>query len=101
MDAIEAILARHSVRNFSSQPVEKETIMKILEVATRSPSGSNGQPWEVFVASGAVIEKIRKMYQELSQGGTGGTARPATTSRPPRPAYILERRNTIRYEWFQ
>ncbi len=101
MDAIEAILARYSVRNFSSKPVSKGTVMKILEVATRSPSGSNGQPWEVFVASGAVIERIRKTYQELSQGGTGSTARPATSSGPPRPAYILERMNTIRNERFQ
>ena len=72
MDTIEAILARYSVRDFSSKPPAKETVMKILEVATRSPSGSNSQPWEVFVASGAIIEKIRKMYQERSQGGTGG-----------------------------
>ena len=98
MDAIEAILARHSVRDFSSKPVPRETIMKILEVATRSPSGGNGQPWEVFVASGATIEKIRKMYQERSQSGTSGTARPATPSGPPRPGYILERMNTIRNE---
>lgn len=101
MDVIEAILARHSVRDFSSKPVAKETIMKILEVATRSPSGGNGQPWEVFVASGATIEKIRKIYQERSQSGTGGTARPATPSGPPRPAYILERMNTIRNERLQ
>jgi len=101
MDVTEAILARHSVRDFSSKPVAKETIMKILEVATRSPSGGNGQPWEVFVASGATIEKIRKMYQERSQGDTGGSTRPATPSGPPRPAYILERMNTIRNERLQ
>ena len=91
MDAIEAILARHSVRDFSSKPVPKETVMKILEVATRSPSGSNGQPWEVFVATGATIERIRKMYQEYPQGGAGDPAAPSRSSQPPRPAHILER----------
>ena len=98
MDAIEAILARHSVRDFSSKPVPKETVMKILEVATRSPSGSNGQPWEVFVATGATIERIRKMYQEYPQGGAGDPAAPSRSSQPPRPAYILERMTTIRNE---
>lgn len=99
MDVIEAILARHSVRDFSSKPVAKETIMKILEVATRSPSGGNTQPWEVFVASGATIEKIRKMYQERSKGGAGGPGRPGGTGGPPpRPAYIQERMSTIRNE---
>ena len=72
MDVIEAILTRHSVRDFSSKPVAKETVMKILEAATRSPSSGNGQPWEVFVASGATIEKIRQIYQERAQGGAGG-----------------------------
>ena len=52
MDVIEAILDRHSVRDFSPKPVLQETVMKILEAATRSPSGGNGQPWEVFIASG-------------------------------------------------
>ncbi len=101
MDTIEAILARRSVRDFSSKPGAKETVMKILEAATRSPSGSNGQPWEVFVASGAVMEKIRKVYQERSQAGTGGTARPAASGGSPRPAYIQERMNATRNERFQ
>ena len=93
MDVIKAILARHSVRDFSSKPIAKETVMKILEVATRSPSAGNGQPWEVFVASGATIEKIRKMYQERSQSGTGSPPEP-----PPLPAFIQERMTTIRNE---
>ena len=99
MDVIKAILARHSVRDFSSKPVAKETVMKILEVATRSPSGGNGQPWEVFVASGATMEKIRKMYQERSQGGAGGPGRPGGPGGPPpQPAFIQERMTTIRNE---
>jgi nitroreductase len=91
MDVIEAILARHSVRDFSSKPVAKETIMKILEVATRSPSAGNSQSWEVFVASGATLEKIRKIYQERSKGGPPGGP-------PPLPAFIQERMSTIRNE---
>ena len=99
MEVIESILARHSVRDFSSKPVPKETVMKILEVATRSPSGGNGQPWEVFVASGATIEKIRKKYQERSQSGAGGPGRPrGPGGTPPPPAFIQERMSTIRNE---
>ncbi|MFC2070660.1 nitroreductase [Chloroflexota bacterium] len=94
MDAIEAILARHSVRDFSSKPVEKETVMKILEVATRSPSGGNAQPWEVFVAAGATLEKIRQQYQERSKSGAGGPV----GSPPSQPDYIRERMSIIRNE---
>jgi nitroreductase len=93
MDAIEAILARHSVRDFSSKPVPKETVMKILEVATRSPSGANSQPWEVFVASGATIEKIRKVYQERYQAGVE-----SPPARPPMLPFMQERMTVIRNE---
>jgi len=99
MDVIEAIRARHSVRDFSSKPVPKDTVMKILEAATLSPSGGNGQPWEVFVASGATLEKIRKVYQERAQSGTGGPGGPGGP--PPRPAYIQERMAVIRRERFE
>ncbi len=95
MEVIEAILARHSVRDFSSKSVPRETVIKILEAATRSPSGGNGQPWEVFVASGATMERIRKVYLERFQSGSGG---PPQGGPPPRPAFIQERMATIRNE---
>ncbi len=104
MNVIEAILARHSVRDFSSRLIPKETLMKILETATRSPSGSNGQPWEVFVASGATIERIRKVYQDRFRSGPagpgpGGPRGPGGPGGPPpQPAYIQERAATIRIE---
>ena len=85
-----------------AKPVARETVMKILETATRSPSGGNGQPWEVFVASGAALEKIRKVYQERFQGGAGGPGRPGGPGAPPpQPAYIQERMATIRNERFK
>jgi len=106
MDVIEAILARRSVRDFSSKPVPKETVMKVFEAATRSPSGGNAQPWEVFVATGATLERIRKVYQERFQaggagspGGPGGARGPGGPGGPPpQPAYVQERMATIRNE---
>ncbi len=103
MDVIEAILTRHSVRDFSSKPVPKETIMQILETATRSPSGGNAQPWEVFVATGETLEGIRKVYQERAQSsptGPGGPPR-GPGGPPPQPAYIQERMAQIRNERFK
>ena len=98
MDIIKAISVRHSVRDFSSKIVTKEIVMKILDAATRSPSASNAQPWEVFVASGATIEKIRKMYQERYQSEAGSPDKHAPGRQTPRPAYIQERMITIRNE---
>lgn len=99
MDVIEAISTRHSVRSFRSKPVAKKTLMKILEAATRSPSGGNSQPWEVFVASGAAMEKVRKLYQERAKERMVGQGRPGGP--PPMPAYIQERMTVIRRERLQ
>ncbi len=43
------ILNRRSVRAYTSQEVEKETIMKLLNAATWAPSGHNLQPWRFSV----------------------------------------------------
>ena len=48
-----AITSRMSARAFTSQPVSRETITEILQVASRAPSGTNTQPWKVYVVSGA------------------------------------------------
>ncbi len=64
MEVKEAILARHSVRDFKSDPIPKATILKILETAVQAPSTINSQPWNIYVASGAAIKRIRKAYVE-------------------------------------
>ena len=45
----EAIVSRRSVRAFLPDPVDEDTIREILEVAARAPSGTNMQPWRVYV----------------------------------------------------
>ena len=69
MEVIEAMMARHSVRDFKSDSVPKATVVKILETAVRSPSTVNSQPWNIYVASGAAIERIRKAYVEKGLKG--------------------------------
>ena len=58
MDAIEAITSRRSVRAFLSTPVARETLERILQVAARAPSGTNMQPWRVYVATGETLEAV-------------------------------------------
>jgi nitroreductase len=48
-----AILSRFSARAFLPREVEREKIEHILQVAGRSPSGTNTQPWKVYVLQGA------------------------------------------------
>ena len=53
-----AITSRRSIRAFLPTPVAQEDIEKILEVAARAPSGTNIQPWQVYVLTGAKKEAL-------------------------------------------
>jgi nitroreductase len=54
----EAITSRRSIRAFLPKPVEREDIAAILDVAARAPSGSNTQPWKVYVLTGGIKERL-------------------------------------------
>ena len=48
----EAIRSRRSIRQFLPDEVHRQTIEEILAVASRAPSGTNAQPWRVYVLRG-------------------------------------------------
>jgi len=50
----DAITSRHSVRAFLDQPVSRESIEHILNMARYAPSGTNTQPWQVYVLAGEI-----------------------------------------------
>ena len=58
MSVEEAITGRHCFRAFLPRPVPRELIERILTIAGRAPSGSNIQPWKVWVLEGAVRDEI-------------------------------------------
>ena len=53
-----AIRSRMSVRAFTPQAVARADIEAILEVASRAPSGTNCQPWRVYVLQGASRDSL-------------------------------------------
>ncbi len=69
MDVLEAIKTRKSIRAFTEQPVAKETVRKILEAAQRAPSGTNTQPWHVYVCTGRVRQAITDDVMALAMEG--------------------------------
>ncbi len=54
----DAIGSRRSTRAFTSQAVARDCIEHILEVASRAPSGTNCQPWKVYVLQGATRDSL-------------------------------------------
>ena len=58
-----AIKTRHSLRAFLPTPVPRQTIEDILEVASWAPSGTNTQPWQVHVMTGAALQRVAGRIQ--------------------------------------
>ncbi len=46
---LEAIYSRRSVRNYTEEPVSRETVLEIIRAGTWAPSGLNNQPWRFVI----------------------------------------------------
>jgi nitroreductase len=60
-----AILSRRSVRAFLPTPVPKHEIARLLALASRSASNSNGQPWHVHVLTGGPKRRLAEAIWEV------------------------------------
>ena len=69
MEVIEAIRTRRSIRGYKPDPVPKEVLAEILQIASRAPSSMNTQPWEFTVIAGGVLEKIKQANAEKFNAG--------------------------------
>ena len=54
----ETFRTRHSVRKFLPTPISRDMIAELLELASRSPSGINAQPWKVYALAGTAREAL-------------------------------------------
>jgi nitroreductase len=69
MNVYEAVESRRAVRGFTDQPVPREVLERVLSAAARSPSGSNIQPWNIFVLTGARLAELKKRAVERVAAG--------------------------------
>ncbi len=84
MNVAEALDTRYTCRVFKSDPVSRKTITKILEAAIRAPSWANTQPWELFVAAGSPLERVRQGYLgNFHKGAPRNPDYPAPAEWPP------------------
>ncbi len=69
-----AIVTRHSMRAFLPTPVPRALIEDLLAVAARAPSGTNTQPWQVHVLTGAakdrLVARIQAVYDDPEELAT-------------------------------
>lgn len=71
MDFENLVRNRYSCRRFLAEPLPRETIEAILELAQRTPSWCNTQPWNVLLLGGEALARFReRLYAHAAAGNT-------------------------------
>lgn len=55
----DAVLSRRAVRAFLDEPVSLEVLVRVMDKARFSPSGSNFQPWEATILAGDQLRSLQ------------------------------------------
>ena len=70
MDLFDAMATQRAVRRFKPDPVPSETVSRVLDAATRAPSGGNSQPWSFVVLRDAEIRRqVGALYKDAWDAG--------------------------------
>ena len=67
MEFSELITKRQSCRKFSDREVERDLLLKIVDMARLAPSACNSQPWRVYITN--TPEKNEQMRRCLQNNG--------------------------------
>jgi nitroreductase len=69
VDVYEAVQTRRAVRGFTDEPVPTAVLERVLSAAARAPSGSNVQPWRIYVVTGQPLARLKKVAVERVAAG--------------------------------
>ena len=79
----EAIYSQRQITRYKPDPVPMEAIKKIIEAATKAPSGANCQPWEfVVITDGDLLVRVSEIYRDRWLAALGSEPKPGES-----PAY--------------
>jgi len=73
MEFREVVNKRHSVRNFSEKEIPVAVLEDIVRTAERAPSWENSQPWNVYIATGDTLKRIREIWAGKYEAKVKGT----------------------------
>jgi nitroreductase len=63
------------VRAFTDEPVSREALERVLSAAAWAPSGSNIQPWHIYVLLGEPLVELKRRAGERVVAGDPGDER--------------------------
>jgi len=62
MNVLEAIKTRRSIRQFTDEPIGKESLEKLLDAARWAPTASNQQRWRFVVVTSPTMKQLIKKF---------------------------------------
>ncbi|MBV8540096.1 MAG: nitroreductase [Pseudonocardiales bacterium] len=95
MDVYEAVTSRRAVRGFTDRHVLREVLERVLSAAAWAPSGSNIQPWHVYVLTGVPLAELKKRAGERVAAGDPGDEREYEMYPPALKSPYRERRSAF------
>lgn len=66
MDFWQVVEARHSIRDFRSDPVSRKALERMIRAAAAAPSAMNAQPWHYHVATGVARAELGKIVAQAT-----------------------------------
>ena len=69
MELVEAIESRRSIRGYKPDPIPKQVLSDLLQIAVRAPSALNMQPWKFIVVAGEALERLKRASMEKFESG--------------------------------
>ena len=61
----QAIVQRRSIKNFNGQPVDRETLLTVLEDAKWAPNHGSREPWRLVVACGKELSELHELLRDF------------------------------------
>lgn len=99
MEFEKVVRGRRSIRGYKQKPVPQKLIEEVIDLATRTPSSMNSQPWHFYVVTGAPLERIRSSNTELTLAGVEPSRE--IRSHPPYEGEHRRRQIDIAIQLFQ
>lgn len=96
-NVFETILARRSVRGYTPQQVDKDTLRTLLEAAVRAPTAMHKEPWAFLIIQNKQVlqqlsDRAKPLFIEILNGM--GSARIFSMTRMP-ASFITQERSLL------
>jgi nitroreductase len=96
---LDAVAGRRSIRRFLPTAVSDDVVLRILEAASRAPSGQNMQPWLVHFVTGETRDRLSAAVIAAAQADERSDEYAYFPSQPIREPY-LSRRRKVGYDLY-